>query len=433
VELSIIIPAKDEAGNLARLLPELAAVLADLSIEYEILVVSNAEDVNTRVDASNSRARTLKQAEPGYGGALLTGFAAARGSFILTMDADLSHRPSVVRDLWEQRATAEVIVASRYVSGGSAEMPILRLMLSRILNRFFARGLSLPVRDLSSGFRLYRADLIRTSPFRARDFDLLQEMLVRLYCDGWRIREIPFDYRPRKDGRSKARVVKFGIAYLRTFWTLWRIRNSILSADYDDRAYDSVLWPQRWWQRSRLADVTALIGSNGPVLDVGSGSSRIIGTLPPGSVAVDILLRKLRYARRFSRPLVQATVFALPFQDASFPCVLCSQVIEHVAREPQLFDELARVLAPEGLLVVGTPDYGSWQWPMIEWLYARLAPGGYADEHITHYSRVELLAEFMRRGFVLEAERSIVRAELTLAFRKGRSDSFAGRERAERM
>jgi len=64
---------------------------------------------------------------------------------------------------------------------------------------------------------------------------------------------------------------------------------------------------------------------------------------------------------------------------------------------------------------------------MIEWLYARLAPGGYADEHITHYSRVELLAEFMRRGFVLEAERSIVRAELTLAFRKGRSDSFAGR------
>jgi len=427
VELSIIIPAKDEAGNLARLLPELAAVLADLSIEYEILVVSNAEDVNTRVDASDSRARTLKQAEPGYGGALLTGFAAARGSFILTMDADLSHRPSVVRDLWEQRATAEVIVASRYVSGGSAEMPILRLMLSQILNRFFALGLSLPVRDLSSGFRLYRADLIRTSPFGARDFDLLQEMLVRLYCDGWRIREIPFDYRPRKDGRSKARVVKFGIAYLRTFWTLWRIRNSILSADYDDRAYDSVLWPQRWWQRSRLADVTALIGSNGPVLDVGSGSSRIIGTLPPGSVAVDILLRKLRYARRFSRPVVQATVFALPFQDGSFPCVLCSQVIEHVAREPQLFDELARVLAPEGLLVVGTPDYGSWQWPMIEWLYARLGPGGYADEHITHYSRVELLAEFMRRGFVLEAERSIVRAELTLAFRKGRSDSFAGR------
>ena len=188
MELSIIIPAKDEAGNLARLLPELAAVLADLSIEYEILVVSNAEDVNTRVDASDSRARTLKQAEPGYGGALLTGFAAARGSFILTMDADLSHRPSVVRDLWEQRATAEVIVASRYVSGGSAEMPILRLMLSQILNRFFALGLSLPVRDLSSGFRLYRADLIRTSPFGARDFDLLQEMLVRLYCDGWRIR-----------------------------------------------------------------------------------------------------------------------------------------------------------------------------------------------------------------------------------------------------
>lgn len=418
MDLSVVIPAFREAPNLARLLPELDAVLAELAIRYEVLVVTLPDDTDTRTVALEHGVRALEQSERGYGGALLAGFAHATGAFVLTMDADLSHRPDFIRDLWRERRQAEVVIASRYVPGGGAEMPVGRLVLSRVLNRVFARGLSLPVRDLSSGFRLYRADILRAASVRARDFDLLQEVLVKVYCEGWRIREVPFAYRPRAEGRSKARVLAFGLAYLRTFASLWRLRNSIESADYDDRAYDSVVWPQRWWQRSRFRYVAELLGTAGPVLDVGCGSSRILAALPPGSVGVDVLRRKLRYARRFAKPLVQASVFALPFRDASFPCVLCSQVIEHVPYDGVLFDELARVLAPGGLLVLGTPDYGRWQWPAIEWVYGRVSPGGYADEHITHYTHAKLIAEMAARGFVLEGERAIVNAEIILAFRK---------------
>ena len=49
------------------------------------------------------------------------------------------------------------------------------------------------------------------------------------------------------------------------------------------------------------------------------------------------------------------------------------------------------MLKPGGRLVLGTPDYARWEWVYLEKLYARFAPGGYADEHIAHYTRDELL------------------------------------------
>jgi ubiquinone/menaquinone biosynthesis C-methylase UbiE len=154
------------------------------------------------------------------------------------------------------------------------------------------------------------------------------------------------------------------------------------------------------------------------VLDVGCGSSHIIGALPRGSVALDILLNKLRFARRFGMPLVHGSGFALPFADGTFPCVLCSQVIEHVPMVPSMIDELCRVLKPGGRLVLGTPDYDRWEWVYVEKLYGFFAPGGYADEHISHYTQASLLELFSRRGYTHEATRYVFRGELILAFRK---------------
>jgi hypothetical protein len=69
-------------------------------------------------------------------------------------------------------------------------------------------------------------------------------------------------------------------------------------------------------------------------------------------------------------------------------------------------------------LVLGTPDYSSWQWVWIEKLYGFFAPGGYEDELIAHYTRDELVAQFEAQGWRLEATRYILRGELILAFRK---------------
>lgn len=353
----------------------------------------------------------------GFGHELRQTLGLAHAPFIITVDPDFAGPMTFLADLWARRHDAEVIVASRYVPGSRVEMPLLRTVGSRLLNLAFRRGLSLGVNDGSSAIRLFRADVLRSLQLEAADYDVLQETLVRAHAAGWRVLEIPLHYTPNANVHSKAHL-SLTFAYLRTFWTLWKLRNSIAAADYDYRAHDSAIPLQRYWQRSRYRHITGLIQGQGRVLDVGCGSSRIIGALPPGSVALDVLSNKLRFARRFGVPRVRGSGFALPFADETFPCVLCSQVIEHVPMVPSMIDELCRVLAPGGRLVLGTPDYDRWEWVWIEKAYGMAAPGGYADEHISHYSRKGLLEDFARRGYTHEATRYILRGELILAFRK---------------
>ena len=419
IDLSIVIPALDEGDNLAIILPQLKDVLASLGIRGELLIVTRVPDDRTRAAARDATATIIEQTERGYGGALVAGFERVRGDYVLTMDADASHRPEFVENLWKSRHNADITIASRYVRGGRAHMPLARHALSRVLNWFFSVGLDVPIRDLSSGFRLYKRAVVRDQTFTARDFDILQQIVLSAYAEGWHVQEVPFTYEPREHGSSHARVWRVGRACLATFWELWKVRNSILAADYDDRAHDSRIPLQRYWQRRRFRHVTELVAGQGPVLDVGCGSSRIIGALPKGSVAIDILRRKLRYARKFNRPVVHASGFQLPFSDGSFPCVLCSQVIEHVPKESPILDELCRVLAPGGRLVLGTPDYARWEWVLMEKMYG-MVPGGYADEHIAHYTYDELIRTFEGRQFTFEDARYILRGELIMAFRKPR-------------
>ncbi len=353
----------------------------------------------------------------GFGQELRSALQRVRASYVITVDSDFSGRMTFLADLWARRDDAEVIVASRYVEGSRTNMPAARAVGSRALNAAFRRGLSLGVNDGSSAIRLYRTDVVNSLRLEATDYDILQEVLVRAHAEGWRVLEIPLQYAPNRDVPSKAHAA-LASAYVRTFWKLWKLRNSIAAADYDYRAHDSPIPLQRYWQRSRFRHIRELIDGEGPVLDVGCGSSHIIGVLPKGSVALDILMNKLRFARRFPVPRVRASGFALPFPDASFPCVLCSQVIEHVPMMPSMIDELCRALTPGGRLVLGTPDYDRWEWVWIEKAYGIAAPGGYADEHISHYTRKGLLDDFARRGYVHEATRYILRGELILAFRK---------------
>lgn len=416
--LSVVIPALDEAENLAELLPQIHTTLAEFAIAYEIVIVDERANARTRDVAARHRATLLSPASHGYGAALRAGFQHAAGDYIITMDADQSHPPALLRDLWAARAQGEIVIASRYVAGGRAEMPWERLVLSRVLNLLFSRGLDLRVRDMSSGFRLYRASVVRQIAAVNRDFDFLQELLVKALMAGYRIAEIPFAYQPRRHGATHARVIQFGLAYLRTFRQLWRQRNSVASADYDARAHDSAVPPQRYWQRRRYRHITQLLAGQPAALDVGCGSSRIIAALPPGSLALDISARKLRYARRYQRALIQGSALTLPIQDQAFGCVVCSQVIEHIPRA-RVLDELDRVLQPGGRLILGTPDYANWQWRWIEWIYKTVLPNAYADEHITHYTRAELLADYVeKRGYQLEVMHYILRGELILGLRK---------------
>src|SRR3984893_17380795 len=249
--LSLILPALNEAQNLDRVLPELKKALAALGPTNEIIVVDGGSTDGTQEVVRKHEVRLVSQKLPGFGGAYRAGFEQARGEHLLTLDADGSHDPAFLSDLWKARGEGDVVIASRYIAGGAAEMPGWRRLLSRILNVTFGRGLSLPVHDLSSGFRLYHRAVLRDLKLKGTDFDVLEEILIRALAAGYRVHEVPFRYRARVAGHSHARLFKFALSYMRTFLAMWRLRNSIASADYDARRYDSVIPLQRYWQRGR--------------------------------------------------------------------------------------------------------------------------------------------------------------------------------------
>jgi dolichol-phosphate mannosyltransferase len=223
-ELAVLIPAWNERENLEHLIPALNEVLGRLGVGSQIIVIDGGSEDGTAERAEAWGVHVLLQKERGYGGALLTGFSSTTASFIVTMDADLSHPPVFIEELWKRREEAEVLIASRYVPGGSAEMSLFRLLLSRILNGAFGWLLSMPIRDLSTGFRLYHRKVLTSLHPVARDFDFLQEVLILVYSQGWRVKETPFHYAPRGAGKSHARLLRFGWGYSKTLWRMRKLR-----------------------------------------------------------------------------------------------------------------------------------------------------------------------------------------------------------------
>jgi len=389
MDLSVVLPAKDEGPNLGVLLPALRRATDALGLRTEILVVTAGTDSICESAARQSGAQVLQQSTPGYGGALRCGFEAAAAEWILTMDADQSHRPDFLGDVWSARSRADLVIASRYVPGGRAIMPYGRYLLSRALNLAFRWGLNLDVADTSSGFRLYRKRVLPALASLPQNFDAIQTLLVRACADGWRVTEVPFTYQPRGYGRSTARLLRFGLDSAQTFFRLWGLRYASESADFEARSYDSPVPWRRYRQRLRVRHVTELVVGTKPVLGVATGSSRIISALPRGSVVVDTRLAKLRYARQYGASLVHVSGLVLPFRDASFPCVWYSPPIQDVRKEWAFLSELIRVLKPGGRLVLGGT-----------------------------VSRASLVSQFEKLGFVHEATRRIFPREVIFALRK---------------
>lgn len=410
-DLSVLILAYNEGRNLEKLLPSLLQVLRDLGCSSEVVVLDGGSKDDTVDQAVSHGARVVVQRAPGYGNAFREGIAACQGEHVLTLDSDTSHDPGFIRSLWQQRANADLVVGSRYVYGAEAEMTPFRRGLSLFMNGVFRRVLSIPLYDLSSGFRLYRRELLRNVPLRGTEFDVLVELLVQVFARGWKISEIPMYYKPRLDGRSNLRVVRAGLSYWRSLRRLWPLRNSINSADYDFRAFHSRIPLQRYWQQQRLRAVKEFLsGRTENILDVGCGSSKILQSLP-SAVGLDICLEKLRFMQRTNALLVTGDAHHLPFLDGTFETVICSQMIEHVPDTERILRELRRVLKTGGYLILGTPDYATWQWRVVEPIYHRVLPDAYAGEHVTHFTRESVVAALRTAGFEIMREQYVCGAE----------------------
>lgn len=210
MELTILITTIDEAENLKLLVPRLQSVFQKTKEPFEILIVDGGSKDGTEDVAKSLGCRVIRQSGPGYSQAIRDGIRAAQGKYLIVMDGDLSHLPEDALKLFEKRKTADIVINSRYVKGGGSESTFWRQLLSWTLNQGYRIFLGLPFKEVSGGFRIYDTKIFKRFELSSSFYEIQEELLVVPYWMGFQAIEIPYVYREREKGQSKAKILKYG-------------------------------------------------------------------------------------------------------------------------------------------------------------------------------------------------------------------------------
>jgi dolichol-phosphate mannosyltransferase len=224
----VVIPTYNEAENLPGLI---ATILAQGP--FDVLVVDDNSPDGTGAVADclviqyPGRVTVLhRPGKQGLGTAYRAGFAHALArcyQHIFEMDADFSHDPGALPGLRAELDTADVVLGSRYVRGGSTpHWPLARRLLSGAGSKYAALLLDLPFHDLTSGFKGFSARVLQNldlDAIRSNGYAFQIEVTYRAYQAGFHIVEHPITFVDRRLGKSKMRASIVTEA-LRIVWAL---------------------------------------------------------------------------------------------------------------------------------------------------------------------------------------------------------------------
>jgi dolichol-phosphate mannosyltransferase len=208
----VVIPTYDERDNLEPIVRRVRAALPTA----HVLVVDDASPDGTgeladRMAAEDPRIRVLHRAgKDGLGAAYLAGFAEAmRGGHqvVVQMDADGSHPPESLPAMLEALVEADVVLGSRYVTGGTVvNWPRHRQLLSRGGNLYSRLALGVRIKDITAGFRVYRRHVLAEltlGEVNSQGYCFQIDMAWRAVRGGFRVVEVPITFTERERGDSK--------------------------------------------------------------------------------------------------------------------------------------------------------------------------------------------------------------------------------------
>lgn len=223
-EVILIMPALNEAENLAKVLPEAPTTCLGMSVRI-VVVDDGSEDDTVGVAAAHGALPVKTPINVGGGHALQVGFAVARrlgARFVVTMDADGQHRfedlPTLLAPL--QQDQADFTIGSRNL-GQSVGHEAVRALGIRVFNAILSFLTGRPITDCSSGYRAFRLD--RLSRLRLiQDRHHTAETIIEAARAGLRIQEVPITILPRIHGESrKGTNWRYGVRFARTVLSSW--------------------------------------------------------------------------------------------------------------------------------------------------------------------------------------------------------------------
>jgi glycosyltransferase involved in cell wall biosynthesis len=215
VPVSIVIPCLNEAESIGQCVSTAQRVLDEHGLDGEVIVVDNGSDDGSGRLAALAGARVVDEPRRGYGSAYLAGFAAARGEYIVMIDADLTYDfEEIPRFIRELDRGGDLVIGNRMQAVEPGAMsPLSRIgnpLLSGFLNLLFRT----PVGDAHCGMRALRRDVLGVLALQATGMELASEMVIRASRGGLEIRELPIALRPR-EGESKLSPFRDGWRHLR--------------------------------------------------------------------------------------------------------------------------------------------------------------------------------------------------------------------------
>ena len=222
--LSIIIPTYNESRNILRLIENIKDNLPSTTFTEIIIVDDNSPDGTGNIverylqDTQNSTETSgqmyytqmpikiiHRARKNGLVSAILDGIKSSAGNYVLIMDADFSHPPQLLSQMVDelfQDSKCDIVIASRYVKGGSLKgWPLKRRLISKGAIKVAKYVLGIQVKDPTSGFFAFRRDVIDNIKIDTKGYKLLLEMLVK--AKDVKVTEIPYSFTNRSAGKSK--------------------------------------------------------------------------------------------------------------------------------------------------------------------------------------------------------------------------------------
>lgn len=225
----VIIPTYNEKGNISPIISQIVEI--DPALDVLVIDDNSPDGTGQLVDqicAQNNRVNAIhRPGKMGLGTAYVTGFkwALDKGyDLICEMDADFSHPPKVLKVFLEKIREYDLVIGSRYLNGVNVvNWPLKRLLLSYFANIYARIVTGVPVRDLTSGFKCYRREVleaIKLDRIRSNGYAFQIEMHFNAHYKGFRVVEVPIIFEERKVGQSKmSKKIIYEAA-----WMVWRLQ-----------------------------------------------------------------------------------------------------------------------------------------------------------------------------------------------------------------
>jgi hypothetical protein len=228
MKVSIIIPAHNEEAIIEKTVKKVYSVMKKTKYDYEIVCVDDNSNDKTgqileKLSKTVNQIKVMHKKEQtrgptGLGSALIFGFKHSLGNVLIPFMGDLSDNPNDILKLIEKIDEGyDVVCGSRFVRGGKIkDYPLVKLIANRIWNRLFAFLFGLEIRDISNGFKAYRKDVINKTKPKSKGFEITAEIVLKARIQGFRITEVPVNWRGRKKDEGLSKFGSFSLIFILT-------------------------------------------------------------------------------------------------------------------------------------------------------------------------------------------------------------------------